>query len=44
MKSHTSSGHKKAIDELLGNPEFRNQLFDVKAADEVSSVDIESSK
>lgn len=36
LKAHTSSGYKKAIEELLGNPEFSQQLLAVKAADEVT--------
>ena len=36
LKAHTSSGYKKAIEELLGNPEFSQQLQAVKAADEVT--------
>jgi hypothetical protein len=36
LKAHTSSGYRRAIDELLGNPDFSAQLNHVKAADEVS--------
>jgi stalled ribosome rescue protein Dom34 len=38
LKAHTSSGHKRAVDELLGNPDFRTQLGDVRAADEVRAL------
>ena len=38
LKAHTSSGYRRAIDELLGNPDFSAQLNNVKAADEVSKV------
>ena len=38
LKAHTSSGYKKAIDELLGNPDFRTQLNQVKAVDEVKAL------
>lgn len=38
LKAHTSSGYKKAIDELLGNSEFAAQLANVKAADEVRTI------
>ena len=40
LKAHTSSGYKKAIEELLGNPEFSQQLLAVKAADEVMWFDV----
>jgi protein pelota len=36
LKSHASSGHKKAIEEMLMDPSLRGQLSDVKAADEVN--------
>lgn len=35
IKAHTSSGHRRAVDELLGNPELSGQLGHVKAAEEV---------
>ena len=35
LKAHSSSGHKKAIEELLMDPTLRSQLADVKAAAEV---------
>ena len=38
IKAHTSSGYKRAIDELLGDPDFHSQLGDVKAADEVRAL------
>lgn len=38
IKAHTSSGFKRAIDELLGDPDFQSRLGDVKAADEVRAL------
>jgi protein pelota len=38
LKAHTSSGHKGAIDELLGDDSFKGQLLEVKAADEVRAL------
>ena len=38
LKAHTSSGYRRAVDELLGNADFASQLNDVKAADEVEKV------
>ena len=35
LRAHASSGHKRAIEELLGDADFRSQLADVRAADEV---------
>lgn len=35
IKAHTSSGYKRAIEEMLSMPELVAQLGDVKAADEV---------
>lgn len=38
FKVHASSGHKKALDEVLSKPENQSQLGDVKAAAEVRSL------
>ena len=38
VKAHTSSGYRRAVDELLGNPELLAQIGDVKAADEVRAL------
>jgi protein pelota len=38
LRAHASSGHKKAIDEMLGNPEIQSQMEDVKAAKEVFAL------
>lgn len=38
VTSHASSGYKKAIDDLLGNPDLRTQLLDIRAADEVKAL------
>ena len=38
LRSHASSGHKKAIDEMLGNPEIQGQMEDIKAAKEVRAL------
>eukprot|EP00596_Hydrurales_sp_CCMP1899_P003376 CAMPEP_0119043094 /NCGR_PEP_ID=MMETSP1177-20130426/17226_1 /TAXON_ID=2985 /ORGANISM="Ochromonas sp, Strain CCMP1899" /LENGTH=93 /DNA_ID=CAMNT_0007010403 /DNA_START=258 /DNA_END=535 /DNA_ORIENTATION=- len=38
LKAHTSSGYKHAIDELLGNPDFKIHLSNVKAVDEVHAL------
>lgn len=38
VKTHATSGHKKAIDDLLGNPELKGQLLDVRAAGEVQAL------
>lgn len=35
LKVPASSGHKNAIDQILGNEEIRSQLVDTKAAGEV---------
>jgi len=35
LRTHASSGHKKAIDEMLAQPEVASQMGDVKAAKEV---------
>lgn len=35
VRTHASSGYKRAIEELLGNAELRGQLADVRAAREV---------
>ena len=35
VKAHTSSGQRRAVDELLGNPDLHSQLGHVKAAEEV---------
>jgi len=36
--THATSGHKNAIDDMLGNPELQAQLLDVKAAEEVKAL------
>ena len=36
VKAHTSSGYKRAIDEMLADPTLQSQLGDVKAASEVN--------
>jgi protein pelota len=38
LKAHTSSGHKRAIDEMLADPNLNGQLQDVKAAGEVQAL------
>jgi hypothetical protein len=38
IRVHTSVGHLKAVDEMLGNPQVAAQLSDVKAAGEVRSM------
>jgi len=38
IKAHTSSGQRRAVDELLGNPDLQGQLGHVKAADEVRAL------
>lgn len=35
---HTSSGHKKSLDEVLNNSDIISQLSDVKAADEINAL------
>ena len=39
IRTHASSGHKKSIEEMLGDPAVRGQLGDVKAADEVRALE-----
>lgn len=36
--AHASSGHRKSIDEMLGNPDLQSQLVAVKAADQVCTT------
>jgi protein pelota len=36
LKAHTSSGHRRAVDEMLSNPDLAGPLGDIKAAEEVS--------
>ena len=36
LKVHSSSGYKRAVEELLGDTELRTQLENVRAAGEVS--------
>lgn len=38
VKAHTSCGHKRAVEELLGNPELAAQVGDVKAAGEARAL------
>ncbi len=38
LRNHCSSGHKKAIDEMLGNPEIQSQMEDIKATKEVYAL------
>jgi protein pelota len=38
LRAHASSGHKKAIDEMLGNPDIHGQMEDIKAAKEVHAL------
>lgn len=38
LRAHASSGHKKAIDEILGNPDIQGQMGDIKAAKEVHAL------
>lgn len=38
IKAHTSCGHKRAVEELLGNPELTVQVGDVKAAGEARAL------
>lgn len=35
LKATTTSGHRKAIEEILADPGLKTQLLDVKAAGEV---------
>jgi len=37
LVTRSASGHKSAVEEVLGNPEVLSQLADVHAAEEVSS-------
>lgn len=39
LKVHASSGHKNAIEQILVNPDVRNQLNDVKAVNEVKALE-----
>ena len=39
LKVHASSGHKKAIDEMLQKPEIASRMADVKAIKEVAALD-----
>ena len=38
LRGHASSGHKKAIDEMLGNPDIQSQMEDIKATKEVYAL------
>jgi protein pelota len=38
VKAHASSGHRRALDEILSDPALQNQLSNVKAADEVNII------
>lgn len=38
VTTYASSGYKKAIDDLLGNPDLSTQLRDIRAADEVRAL------
>lgn len=38
ITTHSTSGYKKAIDDLLGNPDLQGRLLDVRAADEVRAL------
>ena len=38
LKAHTSSGYKRAIDEMLSDATLQSQLVDVKAANEVKAL------
>ena len=38
LRVHASSGHKRAIDEILNQPEVAAQMTDLKAAAEVKAL------